>query len=366
MSNSSREIWLPSANETKEHLERILDRGSVLLGQNVSIERLLLMLTRSCELRCSYCFVNKTETGKVMTQAIAEKSIDLLMSSTAARLEVQFFGGEPTREWDLLYHILCYADKHPMRNQRKMEYVITTNGISLSPEKIRLLSSFPVVILFSLDGDRETHRSFRKAYLLSEEDAYRNCLQTMLALQKTSLNWFMNSTIPPKAANQVFERYLWARKYGTSRLQLNYSVGHYWKPEQMNAYLSSLQQVLHHHAQHPKGLLLFNWKSECEPVMLSNEIIVDVDGSILHDGAIFLERSLPKIRNTYMLSHIDTVQEFDPLRLRLRELYDRLYQAHQDDSRSQEIIEQNCLMGAAVDLIVQRIQQQYPLEHSPL
>ena len=352
-------FWFPSREEAQLRLEDILSRGSLLLGKEANIERLMLMITRSCELRCSYCFVQKTETGLVMNRKTAQKSVDLLMSSQATKLEVQFFGGEPIREWELLLFIIQYAYEHPLRGERRIEFVLTSNGILLNEHQIAILSSYPVVVLFSLDGDREVHRRFRQGFLCDDDEAYKGILQSLLWLRGSKLNWFMNATIPPKGADRVFERYLWARKYGVQRLQLNYSVGHYWKEEQEKRYLLGLQKVLHHHAAHLAGLVLFNWKSLCEPVMLSNDLIVDVEESVLHDAAIFLERSLPNIRAVYFRGMLDSVQEFDPLRLSLRELYDRLLWGHKDDERATRIIKQNCLMGACVDLVAEHVANLY-------
>src|SRR5690606_7167287 len=81
-------ILLPTEAQVTERLEAILARGNRKLGYKAGHERLLLMLTRSCELRCSYCFVQKTESGTDMSVEVAERGVDLLMRSTRPKLEV--------------------------------------------------------------------------------------------------------------------------------------------------------------------------------------------------------------------------------------------------------------------------------------
>jgi pyruvate-formate lyase-activating enzyme len=347
--------YVPTDAEVSARLERILARGSLNLGAASGIERLMLMLTRSCELRCGYCFVQKTETGTDMPLAIAQRGVDLIMASSRPKLEVQFFGGEPSRRWETLSAVLDYAEHHPQRNGRSLEFVITTNGAGLTPARLQKLAQHRVMILFSLDGDAKAHARFRAAHLVSDAEAYGAIDRTVDLLLTHDVPWFMNTTIPPAAAGEVEARYAWARRRGIPRLQLNYSVGHYWNPAQERRYLEGLQRVLLHHAASPDGLLLFNWRSECEPTMLSDDLIVDVDGTVCHDGAIFLERSLPRLKETYARGHLYELHEFDPLRWNLRKLHDVMTTTYADGSRERRAIVQNIRMGAAVDLVIERI-----------
>ncbi len=349
-------LWFPTPEAVEARLAEILARGSVNLGGTANIERLMLMLTRSCELRCGYCFVNKREDGLEMSVETAVKGVDLIMASERDKLEVQFFGGEPSRRWDVLTEVMRYAFNHPGRRDRRIEFVLTTNGAGLNEERVRWLEDYPVVVLFSIDGDREAHRRFRQSHLLGDDAAYDLIDRTVDLLRESSLNWFMNATMAPNGADQVFERYLWARERGMQRLQLNYSVGHYWNPEQEKRYLAGIQRALFHHAAHPEGLLLFNWRSDCEPVILSDDLIVDTDGSVLHDGAVFLERSLPKLKETYDRGHLDELTEFDPLRWTLTELNDVMTHTYEPGSREHRAIAQNIRMGTAVDLVIRNVQ----------
>lgn len=358
MVDTTFEPWLPSAAEVDARLAHILERGDVNLGARADHERLMLMLTRSCELRCGYCFVDKTEQGLELSVAQARRGVDLLMRSQRSRLEVQFFGGEPARRWDVLTDVLEYATEHPLRGGRALQFTLTTNGVPLTAEKLDVLERYPVTILFSLDGDARSHARFRSAHLLPDEDAYARISAAVEGLLGRRVSWFMNVTVPPAGADQVWDRYVWARERGVPRLQINYSVGHTWSASQERRYLEGLQRVLHHHAQHPEGLLLYNWKSRCEPTILSDDLIVDTDGTVLHDAAIFLERSLPELKVAYRRGHIDTLGEFDPLRLSLRELDHILRTTYPHGTRERRIVEQNEKMGAAVDLVIDRLYEQ--------
>ena len=350
---SSAQLLVPTRDAVRRRLQQILARGSNNLGAKADTERLMLMLTRSCELRCSYCFVQKVEDGVEMSQDTARRAIDLFMRSERRTLEVQFFGGEPTRRWDVLVDALGYASAHPGLRGRELRFVLTTNGAGLDAERIALLGQYPVMVLFSLDGDASAHRRFRAAHLTSDEDAWEAISNTISLLKASEVAWFMNATLPASAGHEVYDRYLWARKMGVPKLQLNYAIGMHWSQEQETAYLLGLQRALRDHHARPSDMMLFNWRSDCEPVMLSDDLIVDVDGSLRHDGSVFLERAFGQLRTTYARGHVDTQDAFDPLRLSLAEL-DRIMRASFAPGTPQHrAVVQNIEMGAAVDLVIQ-------------
>lgn len=348
-------ILLPTPEQVSERLDLILGRGNRKLGSDAGTERLLLMLTRSCELRCSYCFVEKTESGKDMEPATVERGVDLIMRSHRPRLEVQVFGGEPTRRFDLVRHVFGYAAGHPLRAGRRLDFILTTNGTGLDEERVAFLEGFDTTVLFSLDGDGAAHARFRPAILMDDDEAWRRIRRTIGLLQASRLHWFMNVTVPPSGASQVADRYAWARRARIPRFQMNYSVGHWWRPEQEARYLVELQRMLLDHAERPDGLLLFNWLSECEPTMLSDELIVDVDGTVVHDGAIFLERSLPRLKQTYDRGHLTALDDFDSLRWSLQKLDAVMRATYAEGSREHRAIVQNIRMGAAVDLVIDHV-----------
>lgn len=355
---------IPTAQEAEARLRATLARGSVNLGARAGTERLMLMLTRSCHLRCSYCFVSKTEGGPVMPAAVAARAIDLLMKSERPRLELQLFGGEPMSEWERLTQVLEHATHHQARRGRKLEIILTTNGVLLDEARIAVLERYPVVILFSLDGDRASHRRFRVVHrgpdaAWHEDDAptYDRIARSLARLKRAKVGWFMNAVLPPSAATEVEERHAWAIAQGVPRLQLNYAVGMRWTEEQMQQYLVGLRAVLL--ADHERSALqLFNWMSDCEPVVLSDDLIVDVDGTVLHDGAIFLERSFGRLKETYRRGHLDGLDAFDPLRWSLQTLYEVMRDTYPEGSEERGILLQNMRFGAAVDLLIQRVTQE--------
>jgi pyruvate-formate lyase-activating enzyme len=346
---------IPSAEDVEARLAELLARGSVNLGAGAKTERLMLMLTRSCELRCSYCMVEKTETGLDMPPSIAHRAIDLLMRSERPRLQLQLFGGEPTRRWESVLDAWTYAAEHPALAGRELRLILTTNGIALDDEKIRVLEDRDVTVLFSLDGSPENHRRFRAAHLCSDDHAYASILRSLERIGKSRARWFMHSVFPPAAASDVGDRYRWAQARGIPRLQLAYAVGARWNEQQARTWLEGLVGVLREHHREPGALELFNWRNGAEPLILSDDLTVDVDGTVLHDGAIFLERGFPALRTAYRQGHLDTLVEFDSLRWSFAKLYAAMQETYDAGTPERTILEQNVRFGAAVDLTIDRL-----------
>lgn len=349
------ELVVPTPSEVEQHLAGLLARGSVNLGANAGTERLMLMLTRSCDLRCSYCLVDKTETGRDMSRETARRAIDLLMRSERPKLELQVFGGEPMRRWDELHAAWRYALDHPGLRGRSLELILTTNGMHFDDENVRVLESLPVHVLFSLDGSAENHRRFRGAHLVGDDHAYAAILRGLDRLSRSKVRWFMHSVFPPAAVADAMDRYRWARERGIPKLQLAYAVGARWTEAQTTRWMEALVAILRDHHRDPGGMVLFNWRNGAEPLILSDDLTVDVDGTVLHDGAIFLERGFPQLKTAYRRGHVDTLDDFDSLRWSFAKLYAVLEETYADGTAERTILEQNVRLGAANDLLITRL-----------
>jgi len=339
------------------------------------MDRLMLMLTRSCELRCSYCWVALTEDhyqqdhpahpdstgldglapGAPLGDMSAEtlrRSMDLLISSDRPSLGLQLFGGEPSRRWEELVGALEYVWNHPDRRDRPVEMLFTTNGVGMTAERLERIRDLPVTIQFSLDGDERSSR-FRRGHLLSQEAMIERVQGAIDLLNHSGLRWFMNATLPPAAAGEVMDRYRWARESGVPAMQINYATGMSWSAEQEARYLEGLQEMLVHHHHNQKGFELFNWGNDADPVPLCGDIIVDVDGTIFQTGALFHERRFPALKPAYRRSHLDEVASIAGLRITLNDLWRITSDALSPIPRDLEVFEQNMLLGASVDLVVQ-------------
>ncbi len=360
----------PDAEQIDRRLRQILKRDSANVGVDAQMDRLTVMLTRSCELRCSYCFVAVREdaygrdsdgaklagipTGDIGHERLGA-AIDLLMRSPRPRLGLQLFGGEPTRRWDLLAAGIERARCHPERRGRSLELLVTTNGLGLDPddpsldERLAVLAASEIVVELSIDGDARASR-FRRGHLVTTDASNARLARLIGRLNSSGVRWFANATLPPAAAGELSERYEWARASEVPALQLNYATGMAWTDEQRTTYLEGMQRVLvRDHLERTK-LSLFNWNNGADPVPLCADVMVDVDGTIVQMGGIFHEKRFPELRNAYHRGTLAGTRSFEGLRIPLGDLFELTRRTL--SASDWAVFESNTRLGAGVDLVV--------------
>ncbi len=363
-------VTLPTEPQIQRRLTQMLAADSSQTGDNASTDRLMLMLTRSCELRCSYCFVALTEedgtiehpatlesasTGTpprgTMTAATARRAVDLLMTSPKPRLSLQFFGGEPTRRWEVLAETMAYARRHPQRARRELALQLTTNGLGFDTTRLAALVEHDVTVQLSLDG-APTGNRFRRPHLLDQPAADAEWAAAVAALRASGVRWFLNVTVPPAAAGELPNRVADAVALGAPSLQLNYATGMRFSSDQAQSYLRGLAGVLTDHARNP-DLRLFNRYPGADPAPLCGDALCDVDGTLLQVGGIFHEKRFPALRAAYTHGHLDSARSFEGHRATLAELWHRTRAALSPADAT--LFAQGMWLGAGSDLVARLV-----------
>ncbi|MDR0986920.1 MAG: thioether cross-link-forming SCIFF peptide maturase [Ruminococcus sp.] len=131
------------------------------------IKAMCLLIAEDCNLRCEYCFAEGGDYGKgarsLMSIATAKTAIDFLVSHSYGRdnLEVDFFGGEPLLNWDVVTETVAYARELEKTCKKNFKFTITTNGILLDDEKIDYINKEMSNVVLSLDGRKSVHDRMR-------------------------------------------------------------------------------------------------------------------------------------------------------------------------------------------------------------
>ncbi len=131
------------------------------------VKAMCLNIAHDCNLRCEYCFASTGDFGegrKLMTFETGKKAVDFLLEHSANRrnLEMDFFGGEPLMNYDVVKQIVEYARSQEAPHQKKFRFTITTNGMLLDDEKIEFLNREMSNIVLSIDGRKEVNDRMRK------------------------------------------------------------------------------------------------------------------------------------------------------------------------------------------------------------
>lgn len=125
--------------------------------QNAPVKSMCLNIAHDCNLRCEYCFAAKGDFGRgrmLMPFEVGKKAIDFLIEKSEGRhnLEVDFFGGEPLMNFEVVKQVVNYARSIEKEHNKNFRFTITTNGVLLTDDKIDFINREMSNCVLSLDG----------------------------------------------------------------------------------------------------------------------------------------------------------------------------------------------------------------------
>ncbi len=131
---------------------------------NIATSLHIFVVTTACNMNCVYCQANsgKNHAPLFMTKEIAEKSVDIALCSPAKYLTFEFQGGEPLLNFDIIRHIVEYAEGR--KGNKNISYNVVTNLTLLSPEILKFFCEFHFGVSTSIDGSEEIH-NLNRPYL---------------------------------------------------------------------------------------------------------------------------------------------------------------------------------------------------------
>lgn len=130
------------------------------------IKAMCLHVAHDCNLRCEYCFAAKGDFGgerKLMPLEVGKKAIDFLIERSGSRhnLELDFFGGEPLMNFNVVKQVVAYARSKEKEYNKNFRFTITTNGILLTDDKIEFINREMSNVVLSIDGREEVNDRLR-------------------------------------------------------------------------------------------------------------------------------------------------------------------------------------------------------------
>ncbi len=133
------------------------------------IKALCLHVAHTCNLNCSYCFASQGKyhgERAVMSFEVGKRALDFLMENSGTRrnLEVDFFGGEPLMNWDVVKQLVEYARSVEKEHKKNFRFTLTTNGMLVDDEVIDFCNREMSNVVLSLDGRQEIHDRLRVDY----------------------------------------------------------------------------------------------------------------------------------------------------------------------------------------------------------
>lgn len=133
------------------------------------VKALCLHVAHICNLNCSYCFASQGKyhgDRAVMSYEVGKRALDFLIENSKGRtnLEVDFFGGEPLMNFDVVKQLVTYARSREKECKKNFRFTLTTNGMLINDDVIDFANREMSNVVLSLDGRREIHDRYRVDY----------------------------------------------------------------------------------------------------------------------------------------------------------------------------------------------------------
>ncbi|NMA38007.1 MAG: thioether cross-link-forming SCIFF peptide maturase, partial [Papillibacter sp.] len=143
------------------------DKAFDFKERSTVIKALCLHVAHTCNLSCDYCFASQGKyhgERALMSFEVGKQAIDFLVANSGTRrnLEVDFFGGEPLMNLEVVKQIVAYARSIEKEKNKNFRFTLTTNGLLLNEEVTEFLNKECHNVVLSLDGRREVHDRLRK------------------------------------------------------------------------------------------------------------------------------------------------------------------------------------------------------------
>ena len=130
------------------------------------VKALCLHIAHDCNLACKYCFAEEGEyhgRRAMMSYEVGRKALDFLVANSGSRrnLEVDFFGGEPTMNFDVVRQLVEYGRSIEKEHNKNFRFTLTTNGVLLNDEIMEFANKEMANVVLSIDGRKEINDLMR-------------------------------------------------------------------------------------------------------------------------------------------------------------------------------------------------------------
>ena len=164
--------------EVLENMQELIDAGELFTkdtyrefvrdfkARKTVVKALCLHIAHDCNLACRYCFAEEGEyhgRRALMSFEVGKKALDFLIANSGSRtnLEVDFFGGEPTMNWEVVKQLVEYGRSQEKIHNKNFRFTLNTNGVLLNDEITEFCNREMSNVVLSLDGRKEVNDRMR-------------------------------------------------------------------------------------------------------------------------------------------------------------------------------------------------------------
>ena len=176
------DITAADLNECYDQVVMLKDQGKLFVKDTYApmagslkrktagvVKALCLHIAHTCNLNCSYCFASQGKYNgerAVMSFEVGKQALDFLVANSGTRrnLEVDFFGGEPLMNFQVVKDLVAYARSIEKEHNKNFRFTLTTNGMLVDDDVIEFANRECHNVVLSLDGRKEIHDRYRVDY----------------------------------------------------------------------------------------------------------------------------------------------------------------------------------------------------------
>ncbi|MFI5348102.1 MAG: radical SAM protein [Elusimicrobiota bacterium] len=301
----------PEARRRARRLEGLLRRALRLRERQFPaagghLEKLFLIMTRACQLRCRYCPM--TKSGRAMPEGVLKRGLELFFAGEGTRLQLHFFGGEPLLRFDQMRRAVRIAEALRARTGKQVRYLVTTNGLNLSDAMIGFFRRHRFTVVMSADGSEKTFGLQRPG--VRGGNYYGRARSALEKLKDSGVSYYITAVVSPESAGRLPENVRHLVSLGHKKIEITYEVGREWPPKAVAELLRGVGFLMEE-ARRTRGFEIVNATDlRWEPVVLKSEMALDVDGGLYrHVGILLEKRKLAK--EDFFVASIDSLRTMD-------------------------------------------------------
>ncbi|MCT4605396.1 MAG: thioether cross-link-forming SCIFF peptide maturase [Marinisporobacter sp.] len=167
------------------------------------VKALCLHVAHDCNLLCKYCFASQGDFDgqrSFMSEEVGKKALDFLIENSGSRrnLEVDFFGGEPLMNFDVVKRLVEYGRSIEKEAGKRFRFTMTTNGVLLNDENMKYINENMDNVVLSIDGRKEVNDYMR--YTVNGKGTYDMIVPKFLKMAKmrNGKDYFVRGTFTRK------------------------------------------------------------------------------------------------------------------------------------------------------------------------
>lgn len=246
--------------------------------------RTVLVLTTKCGLRCPYCRVAKD--GRTMSEEVMEAAVGAALHPDVPIPEIQFFGGEPLDEKELLLMSIGHSKRIAEENKKSVKFHISTNALGIDEEFIEKIPKRDISFEVSIDGSAGP--AMAATNTSDKPGNFSRAAEGAKLLMREDIECFANMVVTPDTVPFLCSNFEEIIGLGFSKVHISPATGVRWPKADVELLAAQLWDIFNRHVKDNREFRLLNLEARSSDLLLFNtEVTVDCGGAV-YSGNAFL------------------------------------------------------------------------------